>query len=153
MDFSLKVGSPVPDFSLMADNGDMITLSHFNGQKVVLYFYPKDDTSGCTQQACDFRDHRSDFAAKGVVILGVSRDSNASHQKFKSKYTLNFPLLTDEDGKVCEAYGVWQQKSMYGKTYFGIERSTFLIDENLCFQKVWRKVKVTDHFQDVLKAL
>ncbi|RZI46757.1 thioredoxin-dependent thiol peroxidase [Candidatus Finniella inopinata] len=153
MDVLLDVGSQAPDFSLMADNGDHVTLSQLKGEKIILYFYPKDDTSGCTQQACDFRDHQAEFAAKGAVILGISRDSNASHQKFKSKHTLNFPLLTDEDGKVCEAYGVWKEKSMYGKTYFGIDRSTFLIDENLCIQKIWRKVKVTDHFQEVLKAL
>jgi peroxiredoxin Q/BCP len=149
----LIVGQPAPDFTLIADNGEAITLSQLKGKKIVLYFYPKDDTPGCTQQACDFRDNQSEFAKKGTIILGISRDNNASHQKFKNKYSLNFPLLTDEEGKVCEAYGVWQQKSMYGKTYFGIERSTFLIDENLNIQKIWRKVKVDDHFQEVLKAL
>lgn len=153
MDVFVDVGTQAPDFSLIADNGNLVTLSQLKGQKIVLYFYPKDDTSGCTQQACDFRDHQLEFAAKGAIILGISRDGNASHQKFKAKYALTFPLLTDDDGKVCEAYGVWKQKSMYGKTYFGIERSTFLIDENFHIQKVWRKVKVTDHFQNVLAAL
>lgn len=150
---TVQTGQTAPGFTLMADNGESITLSQFKGNKIVLYFYPKDDTPGCTQQACDFRDNQKKFEDKGAIILGISRDQNASHQKFKNKYGLNFPLLTDEDGKVCEVYGVVQPKSLFGKTFLGINRSTFLIDENFIIQKIWRKVKVDNHFQDVLNNL
>ena len=147
------LGKSAPDFSLIADDGHSFTLSSLKGQKIVLYFYPKDDTSGCTKQACDFRDNLSDFEAKGAKIIGISRDDTKRHQNFKTKYQLNFPLLSDPDAKVCELYGVWVEKSMYGRKYFGIDRSTFLIDEAFVIQSVWRKVKVPGHFEAVLKSL
>lgn len=142
-----------PDFSLVADDGNLFTLSSLKGKKIVLYFYPKDDTSGCTAQACAFRDNNAHFKAKNAVIIGVSKDDTKRHQNFKTKYQLNFPLLTDQDGKVCALYDVWKEKSMYGRKYFGIERSTFYIDENFKVHKVWRKVKVPGHFQEVLNVL
>lgn len=148
----LHIGDPAPDFTLMADGGDAITLSSFNGKKVVLYFYPKDDTSGCTAQACDFRDSLPDFSALDAVILGVSRDPLKSHDRFKEKYSLNFPLLSDESGDVCQLYGVWVEKSMYGKKYFGIERSTFLINEMGKITHIWRKVRVPGHVTDVIET-
>ena len=123
------------------------------GKKVVLYFYPKDDTSGCTQESCDFRDNLAAFSRSGAAVIGISRDPVASHDKFKKKHALNFPLASDEDGKVCEKYGVWAEKSMYGKKYMGIERSTFLIDENGKISQVWRKVKVAGHAEEVLRAI
>ena len=141
------------DFSLIADDGTLFTLSSLKGKKIVLYFYPKDDTSGCTAQACDFRDHNSEFKAKNAVVIGISKDDTKRHQSFKNKYQLNFPLLTDADGKVCELYDVWKEKSMYGRKYFGIERSTFYIDESFTVRQVWRKVKVPGHFKEVLSAL
>lgn len=141
------------DFSLTADDGNLFTLSSLKGKKIILYFYPKDDTSGCTAQACDFRDHNSEFKAKNAIIIGISKDDTKRHQNFKNKYQLNFPLLTDADGKICELYGVWKEKSMYGRKYFGIERSTFYIDENFTVRQIWRKVKVPGHFGEVLKAL
>ena len=119
---------------------------------MVLYFYPKDDTSGCTAEACAFRDQLPDFSKLKTAVIGVSRDSAASHDKFKTKYQLPFPLASDEDGKVCEAYGVWAEKSMYGRKYMGIERSTFLIDGNGILRGVWRKVKVPGHVEAVLEA-
>jgi peroxiredoxin Q/BCP len=122
------------------------------GKPVVLYFYPKDDTSGCTAEACAFRDALPDFSKVKAEIVGVSRDSVASHDLFKRKFELPFPLASDEDGKVCRAYGVWVEKSMYGRKYMGIERSTFLIDANGVVRKMWRKVKVPGHAQDVLEA-
>ena len=118
----------------------------------MLYFYPKDDTSGCTAEACAFRDALPDFSKVKAEIVGVSRDSVASHDKFKKKFDLPFPLASDEDGKVCRAYGVWVEKSMYGRKYMGIERATFLIDANGVVRKLWRKVKVPGHAEDVLEA-
>ncbi len=129
-----------------------VALKDLKGQTVVLYFYPKDDTSGCTAQACAFRDALPDFSKVKATVLGVSRDSVASHDKFKTKYKLPFPLLADEDGKVCEAYGVWVEKSMYGRKYMGIERTTFLIDGKGVIREIWRKVKVPGHAADVLDA-
>lgn len=149
----VQIGSPAPDFSLPSDNGQTYSLKDFLGQTVVLYFYPKDNTSGCTSQACQFRDSHPDFSHANTVILGVSRDSLKSHGKFREKYQLNFPLLSDESGEVCQKYGVWVEKSMYGRKYFGIERSTFIIDPQGNVQKIWRKVSVTNHANDVLKAL
>jgi peroxiredoxin Q/BCP len=137
----LDVGQLAPDFTLPADDGSTVRLSDFRGKRVVLYFYPKDDTSGCTAQACEYRDVLPQLQEAGAVVLGVSPDSIASHVKFKRKYDLNFPLLSDEDHGVAEAYGVWKEKSMYGRTYFGIERSTFLIDEEGKLLRVFRKVK------------
>ena len=127
---SVNVGDKAPGFTLPSDGGGEVSLEDFKGKPVVLYFYPKDDTSGCTAEACAFRDQLPDFCRLKTTVIGVSRDSAASHDKFKTKYRLPFPLASDEDGKVCEAYGVWAEKSMYGRTYMGIERSTFLIDGN-----------------------
>ncbi len=149
----LNTGNPAPDFTLMTNGGDEITLSSLRGKKVVLYFYPKDDTSGCTAQACDFRDTLPDFSALDALILGVSRDPIKSHDRFKEKYSLNFPLLSDESGDVCQLYGVWVEKSMYGKKYFGIERSTFLIDERGIITHIWRKVKVPGHISEIIEKL
>jgi peroxiredoxin Q/BCP len=148
----LKEGDLAPDFTLPADGGKTLSLSDFRGQKLVLYFYPKDDTSGCTAEACDFRDNLKTFDTAGVQVVGVSKDSPASHDKFKAKHSLTFPLASDEDGKICEAYGVWKEKSMYGRTYMGIERSTFLIGADGKIARVWRKVKVKGHADEVLEA-
>jgi peroxiredoxin Q/BCP len=145
-------GKTAPAFSLMSDEGKRISLKDLRGRRVVLYFYPKDDTPGCTTQACAFRDAEVDFSRADACVLGVSKDSVKSHQKFKSKYTLNFPLLADDAG-VCEAYGVWKHKNMYGRTYMGIERSTFLIDEEGKVRAEWRKVSVPGHANEVIKAL
>lgn len=147
------VGKLASDFTLIADDGTSFTLSNLKGKKIVLYFYPKDDTSGCTAQACAFRDHKPEFDAKDVCIIGISKDDTKRHQNFKNKYQLNFTLLSDIDGKVCETYGVWIEKSMYGRKYFGIDRSTFYIDENFTVRKVWRKVKVPGHYAEVLKEV
>jgi peroxiredoxin Q/BCP len=149
---TVEVGDKAPDFTLPADGGGMVSLTALKGKPVVLYFYPKDDTSGCTAEACAFRDALPDFSKVKAEIVGVSRDSVASHDLFKRKFELPFPLASDEDGKVCRAYGVWVEKSMYGRKYMGIERSTFLIDANGVVRKMWRKVKVPGHAQDVLEA-
>jgi len=148
-----KIGAPAPDFTLPTDGGGEVTLSKLRGRKVVLYFYPKDDTPGCTKEALGFRDAAADFAAAGAVIIGVSRDSVARHDKFKAKYDLPFILASDEDGKVCEAYGTWVEKSMYGRKYMGIDRATFLIDDNGVLRAEWRKVKVPGHVAAVLAAV
>ena len=149
----IKEGSPAPDFALKADDGSTVRLSDLRGKKVVLYFYPKDDTPGCTTQACDLRDRIQEFAAHGTVVLGVSPDDVASHKKFKEKYRLNFPLLADEDHKVAEAYGVWVEKKMYGRTYWGNERTSFVIDENGNVAKVLARVKAADHAGQVLELV
>ena len=149
----MKVGQKAPDFSVTDDSGKTVKLSDFKGKKVVLYFYPKDDTPGCTTEACNFRDGLAAIRKKGAVVLGVSADSAESHKKFKQKYGLNFPLLADTDKKVSEAYDVWRTKSMYGRTYLGIERSTFIIDEKGKIQEAWRKVKPADHALKVLEAI
>ena len=149
---SVDVGDKAPGFALPADGGGEISLKDFKGKTVVLYFYPKDDTSGCTAEACAFRDALPDFAKVKAEIVGVSRDPVASHDKFKQKFNLPFPLAADEDGTVCQAYGVWVEKSMYGRKYMGIERATFLIDAKGVVRKVWRKVKVPGHAEDVLEA-
>jgi peroxiredoxin Q/BCP len=150
---TLEIGHKAPDFSCLADDGKTYALSDFKGKKLVLYFYPKDDTPGCTSQACDFRDQHPEFSKLNVVVLGVSKDSAKSHDKFRAKYQLNFPLLIDEDLKICEAYGVWKEKSMYGRTFLAINRSTFLIDEEGKIQRIWRSVKVKGHVNEVLGAL
>jgi peroxiredoxin Q/BCP len=150
---TLNIGDPAPDFSLMSDQNELITLQSLRGKRVVLYFYPKDDTPGCTQEACDFRDSMTFFADKNTVILGISRDNPDKHQRFKQKHQLPFPLLADENGDICEAYGVLDKKSLFGKTFLGIERATFLIDENGIIQAIWRKVKVKGHTQQVLNEL
>jgi peroxiredoxin Q/BCP len=149
----VEKGEMAPDFELPADDGSKVKLSGLRGRRVVLYFYPKDDTSGCTLQACDLRDEMPRIEEKGAVVLGVSPDPVSSHKKFKAKYSLNFPLLADEDTKVAQAYGVWKEKSMYGRKYMGIERSTFIIDENGRIQEAWRKVKPADHAKGVLETL
>ncbi len=150
---ALEVGNRAPNVELPGDAGQSYRLSDYLGKKVILYFYPKDDTSGCTAEACDFRDCLRDFNNLNAVVFGVSRDKPKTHDKFKEKYGLTFPLLSDEDSAVCTAYGTWVEKSMYGKKYFGIERSTFLIDEKGFIQGIWRKVKVDGHVQELLKAL
>ena len=150
---ALKTGDRAPDFTLPGDGGATVALKDFRGRNVVLYFYPKDDTPGCTRESCDFRDNLAAFGRLNAKVIGVSRDSPAKHDKFKKKYGLNFPLASDEDGKACEAYGVWVEKSMYGKKYKGIERSTFLIDEKGFIRALWRKVKVDGHAADVAAAL
>ena len=149
---SLKPGDKAPDFTLPTDGAGKLTLSKLKGKKVILYFYPKDDTSGCTAEACGFRDNLPHFGKTDAVVIGVSRDSVASHDKFKKKHELPFTLVSDEDGKVCEAYGTWVEKSMYGRKYMGIERATFLIDEKGVIRNVWRKVKVGGHVEAVLDA-
>lgn len=149
---AIDVGDKVPDFSIPTDSDGAVSLAELKGQKIVLYFYPKDDTPGCTKEACGFRDALPDFSAIDAVVLGVSKDSPAKHDKFKAKFDLNFSLGSDEDGKVCEIFGTWVEKSMYGKKYMGIDRATFLIDGDGVVRKVWRKVKVPGHVEDVLAA-
>ncbi len=148
-----QTGSAAPDFTLPRDGGGDVSLSDFSGKTVVLYFYPKDDTSGCTKQAIAFSEHLSAFEAAGAVILGVSKDSVKKHDKFRDKHDLKVALLSDEQSDVCERYGVWKEKSMYGKTYMGIERSTFLIDGSGVLREEWRKVKVPGHAEAVLEAV
>jgi thioredoxin-dependent peroxiredoxin len=149
---SPKPGDKAPDFTLPTDGGGKLSLSKLKGKKVILYFYPKDDTSGCTAEACGFRDNLPKFGKTDAVVIGVSRDSVASHDKFKKKHELPFALASDEDGEVCEAYGTWVEKSMYGRKYMGIERATFLIDDKGVIRNVWRKVKVGGHVEEVLAA-
>lgn len=146
-------GQKAPDFKLPADDGSTISLADFRGRKVVLYFYPKDDTPGCTTQACDLRDSLSRIEEAGAVVLGVSPDPVDSHQKFKEKYDLNFPLLADEENQVAEAYGVWKEKSMFGNKFWGVERSTFIIDEDGNLEKVWRRVRPKGHADKVMEAI
>lgn len=146
-------GSAAPDFTLPADDGRTIQLKKLKGRPVVLYFYPKDDTSGCTQQAKDFSCLIEAFTDAGSHVIGVSPDGTKSHQKFKSKHGLTVSLLADEDKTVAELYGVWVEKSMYGKKYMGVERSTFLIDKAGKIARIWRKVKVPGHAEEVLAAV
>lgn len=148
----LHPNDPAPDFSLARDGGGIMSLKDFNGKKVVLYFYPKDDTSGCTKEAQDFQALKDEFAAVDAHVIGVSADSVASHDKFKRKYSLDMPLVSDESKQTIEAYGVWVEKSMYGKKYMGIERATFLIDRNGLISRIWPKVKVPGHAEEVLSA-
>jgi thioredoxin-dependent peroxiredoxin len=149
----LKEGDKAPDFTAKDDQGHDISLKDFRGKKVVLYFYPKDNTSGCTKEACDFRDNLARIKRNDAVVLGVSPDSERSHGKFKSKFDLTFPLLADEDKKLVNAYGVWKEKSMYGRKYMGVERTTFVIDEKGKIVKIFPKVKVVGHVDEVLEAL
>ena len=146
-------GEPAPDFTLPSDSGETVTLSSLRGKTIVLFFYPKDDTPGCTAQACGIRDAWGEFANRGALVLGVSPDSPGQHVKFKEKYRLPFTLLADEEHAVAETYGVWVEKSMYGKKYMGIERSTFVIDADGNIAKIMRKVKPDTHADDVLAAL
>lgn len=153
-DKELMEGEPAPDFSLPASDGRKISLKDFKGKKrVVLYFYPKDDTPGCTKEACGFRDSIQEFDAQDAVILGVSLDDEASHIKFIQKYNLPFTLLSDNDIEVSKAYGVYKEKNMYGKTYWGIERTTFIIDKAGRIERIYPKVKVENHIDEVLESL
>jgi len=149
----VAVGKKAPDFTMATDGAGKVSLKDLKGKKVVLYFYPKDDTPGCTKEACGFRDSLPDFSGVDAEIIGVSKDSIAKHDKFKAKYELPFTLASDEDGAVCEAYGTWVEKSMYGRKYMGIDRATFLIDEKGVLQREWRKVKVKGHVEEVLDAV
>lgn len=150
---ALTVGDKAPEFALPNEAGETVKLKDFKGRQVVLYFYPKDDTPGCTKEACSFRDFLEPIKKAGAVVLGVSLDGGESHQKFIAKYRLPFPLLSDEDATVSKAYGVYKQKNMYGKKFWGIERSTFVIDPAGRVKAIFRKVKVDGHVNEVLAAL
>ena len=150
---SAEEGQKAPDFTGATDGGGKLKLSDLRGKPVVLYFYPKDDTPGCTTEACGFRDSAAAFKKLKAQVIGVSKDSVARHDKFKAKYGLTFPLVSDEDGKICERYGTWIEKSLYGRKYMGIDRATFLIDKAGVVRKVWRKVKVAGHVAAVEAAL
>ena len=149
----LKVGDKAPDFILKNEQNQDVTLSDFIGKKVVIYFYPKDNTPGCTKEACSFRDVYDDILEAGAVVIGISKDNASSHENFKDKHNLPFYLLSDPNNTVIEAYGAWQEKKMFGKTYMGILRSTFIIDENGNIIKLYPKVKIDTHAEEVLKAL
>lgn len=149
---ALAVGDPVPEFSLPTDGGGTFTTGDLRGTRTVLYFYPKDDTPGCTKEAQAFRDMIDTFEAAGVNVVGVSADPVASHDKFKARHALNFPLISDEEKMLAETFGVWVEKNMYGKKYMGMERASFLIDEAGVVREVWRKVKVPGHAAAVLAA-
>ena len=149
----LKPGDKAPAFILTRDGGTKVSLSSLKGKKVVLYFYPKDDTPGCTQEAIDFNGLEAKFTKLGAVVIGVSPDSATKHDKFKAKHKLNLALLSDEDTAMLEAYGVWKEKSMYGRTYMGVERTTYLIGEDGKIIQIWNKVKVTGHAAEVLAAI
>ena len=146
------IGKPAPDFTLPSTTGENISLRQFKGKKtVVLYFYPKDETPGCTREACDFRDHSAEFERLNVVVLGISNDPMDSHQHFREKHQIPFPLLSDEDASVSKAFGVYKQKNLYGKKYMGIERTTFVIDRTGRIAQIYPKVKVDGHIKDVLE--
>jgi peroxiredoxin Q/BCP len=149
----IEVGQPAPDFTLSSDSGEEVTLSALRGKPVILYWYPRDDTPGCTTEACSFRDAYGEFQQAGAVVLGVSTDSVKSHGKFKTKYNLPFPLLSDPEHQVAEAYGVWGPKKFMGKEFLGINRVTFLIDERGVVKQVWPKVKPEGHADEILAAL
>jgi thioredoxin-dependent peroxiredoxin len=149
---TVEIGENAPDFTLPTDGNGSVTLSGLKGKKVVLYFYPKDDTSGCTAEACGFRDSFPDYGGTDAVVIGISKDSVASHDKFKKKHNLPFTLASDANSDTCEKYGTWVEKSMYGRKYMGIDRSTFLIDRDGIVRGVWRKVRVPGHVAEVLKA-
>ena len=149
----LKVGGRAPAFSLPNEKGQVVKLSDLKGKKIVLFFYPKDNTPGCTKEACSFRDGLQAIRKKGAVVLGVSADSVASHQKFSKKFDFNFPLLSDESKTMIQAYGIWKEKSMYGRKYMGIERTTVLIAKDGIISHLFPKVKVNGHYEEVLEAL
>jgi len=149
----LNVGDKAPNFKAPSDTGEIFSLPSMKGKPFVLYFYPKDDTSGCTAEACSFTENIKAFDKLGVAVLGVSKDSLEKHAKFREKYSLKFPLLSDADGKLCEAYDTWVEKSMYGRKYMGIDRSTFLIGADGKIKSLWRKVKVPGHIDAVLDAV
>lgn len=150
---TLNIGDKAPDFAILSDQDQLVSLQSLRGKKVILYFYPKDNTPGCTREACDFRDQLKKFESNDTLILGISKDSPAKHRKFKEKYSLPFPLLADETGDICQAYGVIDKKSLFGNTFLGIQRSTFLIDEQGIIRAIWRKVKVTGHIEQILSEL
>ena len=153
MSKELEEGDKAPEISLSTDTGDPFVLSSLLGKNVILYFYPKADTPGCTKEACDFRDHSKKFAKANTIIVGVSPDTSAAQLKFKTKFDLPFTLLADKDHKAAEEYGVWKEKSMYGRKYMGIERTTFVIDTNGTIKKIFPKVKVDGHAEEVLAAI
>ena len=149
----LNAGDPAPDFDLPRDGEGRVSLAGFAGRTLVLFFYPKDDTSGCTKEAIAFSGLEKDFVAAGAAVVGVSKDTVAKHDRFREKHGLTVPLISDAEGDMCERYGVWVEKKNYGRTYMGIERSTFLIDGTGTVRQVWRKVKVPGHAEDVLDAV
>jgi peroxiredoxin Q/BCP len=149
----LTEGDKAPDFETIDDNGTTVRLKDLRGKKVVLYFYPKDNTTGCTKEACDFRDNLTRIKKQDALVFGVSPDSQRSHENFRTKYELTFPLLVDAEKEIANAYGVWKEKSMYGRKYMGIERTTFIIDEKGKISKIFPKVKVAGHVDAVLQAL
>jgi peroxiredoxin Q/BCP len=149
----IEAGAKAPAFTLTADSGEKVRLSDLKGSPVVVYFYPRDDTPGCTREACAFRDQKAELKKLGATVLGISTDSTASHEKFRDKYQLNFPLLSDPEHAVAEKYGAWREKNMYGKKSMGIQRSTFLIDADGKVAKVWKAVKVDGHDAHVIAAL
>lgn len=149
---ALNIGDVAPDIELPRDGGDLVKLSAFRGQNVVLYFYPRDDTSGCTIEALGFTAQADEFAATNTVVLGVSKDTVSKHEEFRDKYALGIPLLSDSDGDVCETYGVWQEKTINGKTFMGIIRTTYLIDAEGKIARIWRDVNVDEHIEEVLAA-
>jgi thioredoxin-dependent peroxiredoxin len=149
---NLEIGDRAPDFTLPSDGGGTVALKNFEGKPVILYFYPRDDTPGCTKEACGFRDSVRNFAKSGAVVIGVSKDSVASHDRFKKKYQLPFILGSDEDVAVAKKYGVWVEKSLYGRKYMGMDRATFLIDGKGVIRGLWRKVKVPGHVDAVREA-
>ena len=149
----ISIGDNAPQFSLSTNGGGQFSLADATGKYLVLYFYPKDDTPGCTKEAIGFSEERAAFEAQNAMVVGVSRDTVKKHDKFISKYDLRIPLISDEDGSLCEAFGTWVEKSMYGKTYMGIERTTFLISPDGTVRHIWRKVKVAGHVEEVLRHL
>lgn len=149
----IEVGAKAPEFTLPRDGGGEVSLESLQGQAVVLYFYPKDDTPGCTKEAIAFTEHADAFGAANAVVLGISKDTVAKHDKFRDKHGLKVALLSDENSDVCERYGVWKEKNMYGRTYMGIERTTVLIDASGTIARIWPKVKVAGHAEDVLEAV
>lgn len=149
----LEVGKKAPSFKLKDQNGNIISLNDFKGKKVVLYFYPKDNTPGCTKEACSFRDSIKEIEKQNAVVIGISADSVSSHKNFSEKFNLPFPILSDEEKKVLELYGVWKEKNMYGKKYMGIERTTIIIDEDGKIKKIFPKVKVDGHTEEIIKEL
>ncbi|GJL99126.1 MAG: putative peroxiredoxin YgaF [Methyloligella sp.] len=149
----LDIGSKAPNFTLKNANNETIKLEEFKGKNVIVYFYPKDLTPGCTKQAIAFTEHEDEFSKRDTVIIGISPDSTASHEKFIKKHNLNLILLADEEKQAIESYGVWKEKKMYGRTFMGVERSTFLVDRTGTVQAIWRKVKVAKHINEVLEEL
>jgi len=150
---NLEEGDPAPDFSARATGGLELSLSDLRGKNVILYFYPKDDTPGCTKEACGFRDYFAEMRKRGALVVGVSKDTAKSHEKFAEKFDLPFPLLSDQDHKIAEAYGVWGEKKFMGRTFMGMHRVTFLIGEDGRIRKIWRQVKPDVHAEEVLEAL